>query len=169
MYVGSRAIYDASGEAKRVDGVRSYAKDAHDREARRRAKAALQRQPVRLTGQQARAAALGIIEAANDANFVPHALCIMPDHVHLVMLNPGTDAKLIIKRLKAGATRRMNALATQVSREAWWVRGGWFVPLHSSDAISRAVQYVERNPLEIGLKRQRWSGIVPYDPNQFGA
>ena len=162
-YVGSRAVYDVGGEATTVNGTRSYAKDRHDRGRRVSTKAALKDPPVRLTGVQAKEAALGLLAAAADIGLPVHALCVMPDHLHAVVTNLGEDAKLMIKRLKAGATMRMNAAGPAPRPGATpWVRGGWFVPLFGDDDVRRAVRYVEDNPAEIGLRRQRWTGVIPW-------
>ncbi len=164
-YVGSRSIYNAGGAATTVSGTRSYAKDAHDRDRRLAAKKEMKRSPVRLTGAQAQAVALGVTDAAAGARYILHALCVMPDHVHVVLLNPGTDAKQIIQRLKSGGTRRVNTDVPDAALDTVWARGGWFVPLESRVAIERAIQYVERNPPEAGLRRQRWSGVVALEPS----
>ena len=128
------------------------------------AKAALKDPPVRLTGEQAREVAIGITGAAEEAEVTLHALCVMPDHVHLVQINAGEDAKVSIGRFKAHATRRLHAPGRRPPRayRTPWVRGGWFVSLDSEEAIRRAVAYVENNPVEAGLRRQRWTGVTPF-------
>jgi REP element-mobilizing transposase RayT len=155
-YVASRAIFDAGGKATTVSGTRSYARDPHDHQKRVAAKEAMAAAPVKLNGKQARAAAIGIMSDATRAGYTLHALCVMPDHVHLVMLNPGGDAKLVLRRLKSGATRRLNAEAPLQDVKTPWVAGGWFVSLESDQAIRRAIHYVEQNPMKAGLSSPWW-------------
>ena len=154
-YVGSRAIYDAGGQATTVDGTHSYAKDRHDRERRLATKAALIDPPVRLTGEQARAAAIGVLAAVADAHLPVYALCVMPDHVHVVVQETGKDAKALIGRSKSFATKRLNAMGLSPRGEKTpWVRGGWFISIKNREQLLCAIRYVENNPLAAGLRRQ---------------
>ena len=43
-----------------------------------------------------------------------------------------------------------------------WGRGEWKVFLDPED-VTRAIQYVEDNPVKEGKKRQKWSFAVPVE------
>jgi hypothetical protein len=43
-----------------------------------------------------------------------------------------------------------------------WSTGAWKVFLDSEEAIENAIAYVERNPLEEGMRAQRWSFVTPF-------
>ena len=162
-YVGSRLIYDAGGKATTVSTRRSLAKDPHDREHRRAAKAALLDAPVCLSSVAAREVAHATADAAAYRGVAVHALAVMPDHVHLVVGRSELSPFELIEKFKSRATRRLNdrGLAPRPG-ETPWVRGGWNVMLYDDAEVLRSIRYVEQNPVRDGLKAQRWSGVVPW-------
>ena len=163
-YVGGRRLYDAGGGATTVSTRRSLAKDHHDRRLRTLTKAQLADPPVRLSGTQAREAALGVAAAAGELGLAVWAMCVMPDHVHLVCPESGHDAKLLIGRLKSFATRRVNAAGPELRPgRTPWVRGGWFVSLATKADVRRAIAYVNANPPRDGLPPQRWSFVRAFE------
>ncbi|GEM_PF-2205405 len=117
------------GPATKVQTTRSVAARPHDDKLRLAAKKSLRYPPVRLTGQQAVLIAKGYADAQAQHAYVIHALAILHDHVHLVMLNHGNDIDKIAAHLKAKATSRLNAhgahpLAEHISPQAEFPRPG---------------------------------------------
>src|SRR5262245_50004799 len=73
------------GPATKVNTTRSLAAAHHNETLRLAAKQAMRYLPVTFTGTQARAIARGFATAAQEGNYIVHALAILPDHAHLVI------------------------------------------------------------------------------------
>jgi REP element-mobilizing transposase RayT len=164
-------IYDAAGEATKVDARRSVAARPHDISIRRAAKAALKYPAVELSGHQARAVARGIAVVCPKVELVIHACAIMPDHVHVVVAAHRLDGDEIIACLKRAGTRGMNdeglhpmaAYPRSNGRlPTPWGGRGWKVKLYTPREICDRIRYVERNPVRAGFMPQQWSFVVPY-------
>ena len=77
----------------------------------------------------------------------------------------------LVIQLKGDATRQLEREGIHPLAE-WkesgkrtpkcWARGEWKVFLDPED-VSRAVRYVEENPVKEGKREQRWSFVVPYE------
>ncbi len=169
--VRAQHIYDAGGEATKVHTTRSVAHHPHDGKLRRVAKESLKYPAVELTGNQARAAAHGIAAVCPKIGLVVHACAIMPDHVHLVVGKHPFDGDELIACLKRATTRGMNDERLNPMRTfpradgrlpSPWAARGWNVILFTPEQMRGAVRYVVENPVRAGLKRQRWSFVVPY-------
>ena len=100
-----------------------------------------------------------------------HAAAIMPDHVHVVVAQQSLFAEKIAGHLKRAASRQLrksnlHPLAKFMSKDGSlptpWEEDGWKVFLHTHDDVAGAMQYVNDNPEDAGLKRQNWSFITPY-------
>ncbi len=91
----------------------------------------------------------------------------MPDHVHLVTMRHRLPVEKLVIQLKAAATRRLIVEKIHPFQRddgpppKCFAVGEWKVFLDSDEAIERAVQYVEANPVKDGLPRQRWSFVAP--------
>ncbi len=163
VYVGSQKLYDFGGGATKVDTTHSRARDPHDVKRRLDAKSQLEIPPVVLNGLQARAAARGFGVAVKESQYVIFACVVMPDHVHLVVEPHAKSFTDIVGHLKSRATKQMNHENLRSPTGASpWARGHWEVWLDSDDAVFRAVEYVEQNPVREGLKPQHWPFVVPY-------
>ena len=99
------------------------------------------------------------------------ACAILPDHVHLVVAGLRYRAETLTEQLKGAATRRLirdgihpfgTLRLPNGTVPKCWGRGGWKVFLDSLDEIEREIHYVESNPEKEGLRRQRWSFVVPF-------
>jgi REP-associated tyrosine transposase len=102
-------LYDAAGEATKVNTRHSVSARPHDMSIRRAAKEALKYPPVELNGLQARAVARGITEVCPKVDLVIHACAIMPNHVHVIAAtHQRLDGDDIIACLKRAGTRGMN-------------------------------------------------------------
>lgn len=142
-----------------------------EKQKRELAKRALKYPAVHLTGEQARAVGNGFANSVEKSGFTIWACSIMPDHVHLVIARHGFNVEQIVNLLKGDATR-------QLSREGLhplakyarpgerpptpWAERKWKVFLDSEDAIDEAIRYVENNPVEEGLPRQKWTFVTPF-------
>jgi len=157
------------GPATKVTTRRSVAGRAHDHRQRRETKGALKHEPVRLTGKQARAVAMGFAQVAGNSAYAIHAIAIMPEHLHIVAAARDRDPAQMIGHLKRGATDRLIADGIhpfdrgneRIERSCWSDRA-WKVYLDSMKDVRRAIEYVENNPRKEGLRRQRWSFVKPF-------
>ncbi|MGD9126596.1 MAG: transposase [Planctomycetia bacterium] len=170
QYVGSRRLL-FFGKATTVDTRRSLAHDTHDHERRLAAKNSFKYPPVKIDGHQALDIIYGIDQARVQGRYQIFALCVMPDHVHAVVADHENNPKQIIGHLKSKATQRLNEegrhpLSRGPDRPAPtpWTRGGWCVYLDDDEAVKKAIDYVNQNPVREGLKPQNWSFVEPYPP-----
>jgi REP element-mobilizing transposase RayT len=159
------------GKATTVTTHRSLARVPHDRSLRLAAKEALKYPPVTFDGRQALSVSKGIAAAVREANFVLLACSILPDHVHLVFERHRRNAEQIMGHMKAKATMRLredgnHPLAAYVSpgdrMPTLWTERSWKVYLDSPQAIRRAINYVEQNPVKERKPIQNWSFVQPF-------
>lgn len=159
------------GRATKVTTRRSLARDAHDRRRRLEAKTALRYPPVIFNGQQGREIARGFRAAITQGGYLIHACAIMPDHVHLVAGRDGRRAESIAAHFKRAASRQLRTAGVHPFQDQatprgelppCWARGEWKVFLNDDEGIIRAIQYVERNPTNDGLRPQNWSFVTPF-------
>ena len=169
-FVGAWELY-TYGRATKVYTRRSSAQDPHDHALRREAKNALKYPPVQITGLQARAVARGFTRYIDHSNMTVWACSILPDHVHLVYYRMNRLAERIVNQLKGAATKQLarenlHPLAQYAVPDRRppkiWTRGLWKVFLNSEQAILRAIQYVEENPVMAGKRTQNWKFVLPF-------
>ena len=158
------------GEATKTDARHSVADRRMDRARREAARAALLYPPVTFTGAQAVIMAAAFADGCRRSGFIILACAILPDHVHLVIARHSYDVEQVVNRLKGAATRALadadaHPLAGHVDGQGKtpspWAQGLWKVFLDTPEDVIRSVKYAEDNPLEAGLKRQRWSFVTP--------
>lgn len=159
------------GPATKVETRQSVARASHDVALRKRAKQALRYPEVFLTGRQAQAAGTGFRAAVDEADYAIYACSILPQHVHLVIGPHERDIDRIVGHLKARATQEMNAAGIHPlgayrqkdgTAPSPWCRKGWKVFVFSQRHLREAIEYVERNPLREGKRRQGWSCVRAY-------
>ena len=93
-----------------------------------------------------------------------YACAIMPDHVHLLIRKHKHQAEEMIDRLKDAGRRSLIAAGHRGPVHPTWTNGGgWKVFLDHPDEIRRTIGYIERNPLPLGLPKQIWKFVTPYD------
>jgi REP element-mobilizing transposase RayT len=168
-FVGSWDLH-RYGNATTTSVRRSVAHRDHDRQARLAAKTTLKYPPVRFTGLQARAVGRGFANYVDRSELKVWACTILPDHVHLVIENPAMPIERLVIQLKGAATEELEREGIHPLAE-WkkpgerspkcFSRGQWKVFLDPED-VSRAIRYVEENPLKEGKPVQRWRFVVPY-------
>ena len=83
------------------------------------------------------------------------AWCVMPNHVHFVArLLPGATLSRALHSLKSFTAKRINALLKRTGPV--WQREYYDRLIRDADELSRAVNYVVRNPEKAGLIDWRW-------------
>ncbi len=172
-FVRSWEIFLAGGRATKVTTRRSVADRPHDARRREAAKAALVRPPVVFTGLQARALGMGFARFAAGSKCSILACSILPRHTHLVLDRPPYMVEQAANLLKGAATsellrQQLHPFADSPYADGRlptpWARKQWACFLNTDLDVRRAIEYVERNPLKEGLKKQRWSFVIPFRP-----
>ena len=161
QYLRNQKLHEY-GEIVPANTTQSLARQAHDVAQRLAAKEALQYEPVIITGIQALAISKGFAQAIQESGYAVFACAIMPDHVHLVVANHKQGPKTIVKHFKSRGTHWLNRENCHPAIPSVWSRGGWAVFLDSEDDCFSAIEYVNQNPIEKGLKPQNWSFVVPF-------
>ena len=95
-----------------------------------------------------------------------HALCLMPNHVHVVLRHPTRNHELSqdLGRLKGVTARYANQILGMTGTSFWmdehfdhWLRG--------DESFIRAVRYVAQNPVKAGLVKHwrdwSWTRVRP--------
>jgi REP element-mobilizing transposase RayT len=154
-----------------VDSPVSVAAKPHDRRQRLAAKAALKYPPMILTGLQAFSVAQGFKRQIETSQFLIWACAIMPDHVHLVVRQHHYHIEQVVRLLKQSGTRKLlederHPFAEKRLKSGYlpsiWQQDFRKIFLYSVDEIRTRIEYVENNPIEAGLKPQRWSFVAPF-------
>jgi hypothetical protein len=165
-FVGAWELLKFGGPTK-VDGKRSYAHDAHDRERRHRAKGALKYPPVRFDAAQRVAVAEGFGRAIKEGEYPAYACCIGHDHAHVVMGRHQRSIERIAGHLKGKASMALRSAgchplagyATGDTIPSPWSDGCWSVFISEIAQARSAIDYVMRHPAKEGLKPQEWSFV----------
>lgn len=93
-----------------------------------------------------------------------YACAIMPDHIHTLIRKHKLDAEAMIELLKQSSRLRLREAAiVDLDHPVWTAGEGWKVFLDHPSEIRRTIRYIEDNPLLLGLPRQRWPFLQPYD------
>src|SRR5262249_31023160 len=127
---------------------------------------------VRFTGIQARAIGWGFHDLVRRDGLTVWACSILPDHVHVVLGRHPETVEKTAERLKGAATQRLleeglhpfgQSRLPSGRPPTCWQRGQWVDFLNTPEDVRWFIKYVEDNPIEIGLPRQRWPFVVPYE------
>ena len=139
--------------------------------------------PVIFSGKQAAAISYGFADVVLRTACLIHACAILPDHVHLVIARHRYPIQQLANLLKGGATtslRKHNLdpfspftfsggpkghafdRRTDQTLPSPWAHRFWKVWLDSDADIHRSIDYVNKNPIRQGLKRQNWKFVTPY-------
>ena len=89
----------------------------------------------------------------------------MPNHAHAVIGRIDRDIRRAVGHIKSEGTRLLRAAGyfADLPRSPW-ADHGWNVYLDSPEDMTRAIAYVERNPLRNGLPAQSWTCVRPWTP-----
>ncbi len=96
--------------------------------------------------------------------YTSYACAIMPDHVHILIRKHKHSAEEMIESLQNAARWALiEARLWPSDHPVWTAGGGWKVFLDHPDEVERTIPYIENNPIRIGLPRQCWPFVKPYD------
>ncbi len=159
------------GPATKTTTRASVAATSHDHAARRAAKQTLKYNPVSFTDSQIHAIADGFVSAIARSKFTLHACSILPTHVHLVLDRPRYEVEKARNQLKGQASKallqkKLHPFPDIIQRNnqphSPWADEGWDVYLNTPADITRAIRYVQNNPLKEHRPAQPWSFLTPY-------
>jgi len=122
----------------------------------------LKHEPVVLDGTAAREAVRGIGEQVERHRYTILALAVLPDHAHVVVRRHAHQHTRIVAGLKAVSSRRVRQHLGAEGGTPVWARGYWVRFLDEDNHIRAAVRYVDRNPVRMGLRAQRWPFVIPF-------
>jgi REP element-mobilizing transposase RayT len=77
-----------------------------------------------------------------------YAVCLMPDHVHLLVAPRGCDLVWALQQWKSWTTRRLHALGW---RGPAWQRSFYDHALRGQEDVKAAALYIVSNPVRRGL------------------
>ena len=168
-YVGSRALHRVGGDATGLrDRRRSVAAKEHDPVVCRIAKEELKHAPVLFTTAQVSAVTEGFRRYQQTTGEVFHALAVLPNHVHAVVLARSRPHEDIRQGMKAKATHALKAAGLHPmpledgARHTPWGEHGWGRFLHSNRRIDESIDYVRKNLIEARLFPQNHDWIVSF-------
>ncbi|HWE95636.1 MAG TPA: hypothetical protein VG269_16850 [Tepidisphaeraceae bacterium] len=92
-----------------------------------------------------------------------YACAVMPDHIHILIRKHKHLAEEMIQNLQRESHIGLREAGLYDLEHPVWGGPGWKVFLDHPDDIVRTVRYVEQNPIKIGLPRQHWDFVKPYD------
>ncbi|HWL93642.1 MAG TPA: transposase [Phycisphaerae bacterium] len=166
-FVASKDLFKF-GRARTVSTRRSVAEDRHDHRLRTVAKHSLKRSSSFSPACKPGPSGGAFSRRCEHIDFQIWACSIMPDHVHVVVGRSGLKIEEVSSLLKSGASRRLvsesflNARRNDGRIPSVWAEGEWKTYLSTPRQVLRAIDHVQQNPVEAGLKPQRWSFVTLY-------
>src|SRR3972149_3192640 len=161
---------ESAGPQKTIPG-HSLAAQPHNQTLRESAKQQLKYPAVHFDGRQALAIASGFTEAIAEHGYRLFACSILPEHVHVVVERCDRHIEHIVTHLKSKATQQLNIenrhpLSCFSNNRGViptpWSAKCWKCFLNTDADITRAIQYVETNPIKEHKRPQHWSFIIPW-------
>jgi|SRR3972149_439000 len=169
-FVGSWELFRI-GRATKNNTRHSLASRPHNQTLRESAKKQLKYPAVHFNGRQALAIASGFTEAIAEHGYRLFACSILPEHVHVVVERCDRHIEHIVTHLKSKATQQLNIenrhpLSCFSNNRGViptpWSAKCWKCFLNTDADITRAIQYVETNPIKEHKRPQHWSFIIPW-------
>lgn len=97
-------------------------------------------------------------------NYTCYACAIMPDHVHIIIRKHRDTYEQMVEYFQLWSARGLRAAGFRTHDHPVWTGGdGWGVFLDHPDDVRRTIPYIERNPEPLGLPRQTYDFVKPYD------
>jgi REP element-mobilizing transposase RayT len=125
----------------------------------------LQQPLLEFTQTEANAIAGAFAGVDRDFKYTCYACAIMPDHVHILIRKHKHLAEEMIQNFQRASDLRLTELGhREINQTTWASGGGWKVFLDHPDEVRRTINYIDENPMKIGLPRQEWEFVTtPYD------
>ena len=91
------------------------------------------------------------------------ACAIMPDHIHLLIRKHKHQAEQMIENFQSLSRSRLRDLNLRKQTHLLWGGPGWKVFQDHPDDVKRTINYIEQNPIKIGLLPQNWDFVTEYN------
>jgi REP-associated tyrosine transposase len=92
-----------------------------------------------------------------------YACAIMPDHIHLLIRKHKHLAEEMMANFQAAGRATIAGTGQWEQKHPVFTLGGWKVYLDHPEEVWRTIPYIEENPDKIGLARQQWGFVTPYN------
>jgi REP element-mobilizing transposase RayT len=132
-------------------------------EFRKAAALVLKHEILRFAPEEVTAIAEAFAKVVNDNNYTCYACAIMSDHIHLLIRKHRHKAEQMIENFQFESLNRVAYCGMRPIAHPVWGGPGWKVYLDSVGDMRRTVRYIEQNPERIGLPRQSWEFVTPYN------
>ncbi len=100
----------------------------------------------------------------DDRRYTCYACAIMPDHVHILIRKHRDEAEEMAEALRQASRDEFRAAGRRAPDHPIWTSGNtWKGFVDHPDKMRRVIDYIERNPVQIGLPEQHWPFVKPYD------
>jgi REP element-mobilizing transposase RayT len=120
--------------------------------------------PLLTFDEAARGEIAAAFAAVIDAQcYTCYGCAVMPDHVHFLIRKHKHTAEEMIERFQRASRDRLAQTQHRTTDHPTWGGPGWKVFLDHPDEVRRTVTYIEKNPLPLGLPKQRWPFVKEYD------
>ncbi|HEY5915339.1 MAG TPA: transposase [Verrucomicrobiae bacterium] len=86
-------------------------------------------------------------------SYVLKAWCIMPNHVHVLVLTTAVPMSEFVRAWKGATARQSNQLLGRV-KSSFWAEGYWDTYMRDERQEQKAARYIESNPVKAGLAKE---------------
>jgi REP element-mobilizing transposase RayT len=120
---------------------------------------------LKFTAEEVAAIADSFAGTIQRRNYTCYACAIMPEHIHLLIRRHRDLPEAMIEAFQEDsrtAILQLKAKTRGIDHPVWG-GPGWKVFLNTPIDMRRIVRYIENNPIKIGLPKQVWSFVKPYD------
>jgi REP-associated tyrosine transposase len=104
-----------------------------------------------------------IDETIRDRKYTCYACAVMPEHVHLLIRRHRDTAEVLLETFQQASRKKLIEARSFREPHPVWGGPGWKVYVNTRGRMEATVQYIEDNPVRIGLPRQMWGFVTRYD------
>ena len=133
------------------------------REFQEKAAAVLKYSLLKFEGREVEEFTAAFRETIDQQRYTCYACAIMPDHVHILIRKHKHSAEEMIEYLQEAGRLRLRKANHRSGDHPVWGGEGWKVFLYHPSEVRRIIRYIERNPMEWGLPKQKWPFVVEYN------
>jgi REP element-mobilizing transposase RayT len=105
------------------------------------------------------AGAVHVIGRIHGPNSRMLAFCVMPDHVHVIVLNQKHPLQSVVRLIKRETTQALSRLGVP---RPLWQRGYYDHAIRRNEGLFKTIRYVLMNPVRAGLaeywREYPWAG-----------
>ncbi|SRR6266496_876326 len=128
-----------------------------------RADAVLKFPVIELSADARRTIADAFAHVVTKCKYTCYACAIMPDHVHLLIRKHKHQAGEMIHNLQRQSHLLLRERGFFDMHHPIWGGPGWNVFLDHPEEVWRTISYIEQNPVKIGLPKQEYAFVTPYN------